>query len=145
MGQSAPTPAPQATVFAGHLGNEFQGTVPGMTYTGIVTAGWAGNADFLPCSYWIYVGVKAKVTMSVLRVTHDRLRLHGEVTPLQPLVDPARLTNPTLIVFQHKTAHGWRRLHVNNSSRSDMQSWVATTYFGLKPGHYVMRARFHRH
>lgn len=143
MGQTSDTLVAEVPLAHQIWGNFFQTTLPGLTYTAVLTASWAGNADYLPSSYWTCLPVRAKVTIAVARQTAKFLRLRATVSPLQPQDAPAFLSakNP-FVLFQRKVSGTWRYLGGADTMSTDSQSWQTSTYYHLKPGTYVLRGRF---
>lgn len=143
MGQNTDTPLAELPLINQLWGNFFQTTLPGLTHSAVLTATWAGNADYSPSSHWTFVPVRAKVTIAVARQTARFLRLRASVSPLQPLDGPALLSaRSPFVLFQRKVSGAWRNLNGADTWSTDSQSWQASTYYHLKPGTYVLRARF---
>jgi hypothetical protein len=124
-------------------GNVFSATLPGLRHSAILTATWAGDADYLSSSRWTFVPVRAKVTIALTRQTAKFLRLRATVSPLQPQDAPAFISAKSpFVLFQRKMKGAWRYMGMGDTMSSDGQSWQSSTYYGLKPGTYVLRARF---
>ena len=143
MGENADTLVAQPTVTTAPWGNVFQATLAGLKHSSILTATWAGNADYLPSAYWIFVPVRAKVTLTAPRITAKYLKLRSTITPSQPQDEPTFLTAKNfLVLFQSRVDGKWKFMGMAGTASSDGQSWVSATYYGLEPGTYVLRARF---
>ena len=68
-------------------------------------------------------------------------RVVARVTPLQPMDAPAFITIKTpIMVFQRRVDGHWRSS--GGGSSTDGESWCSAKYSDLKPGTYVIRARF---
>ena len=122
--------------------NHFSTTLPGLTHSAIITATWAGDANYAPSATWNYVRVRGKVSLQVRANTTTYLRLRSEITPLQPKTAPAVGLQSPLVDFQRKVAGRWRSLGWGDTWSSDLTSVVQATYYHLKPGIYTLRARF---
>ena len=143
MGKNSDTLVAQATVTTAPWGNVFQATLAGLKHSAILTAKWAGNADYSPCRYWIFVPVRAKVTLTAPQVTANHLKLRATITPAQPQDEPAFLTaKDFLILFQRKVDGKWTYMGMGDTASSDGKSWVTGTSYDPDPGDYVLRARF---
>jgi hypothetical protein len=143
MGQNADTLVAEVPVTHHlHLGNFFQTTLPGLTHSAILTLTWAGNADYLASSHWTFVPVRARVTIAVTRHTAQFLRLRATVSPLQPLDAPALISRSILVLFQRRVSSTWKFMGGGDLMSTDGQSWQSETYYHLRPGTYVLRARF---
>ncbi len=143
MGKNTDTLIGKATVTTAPWGNVFQATLAGLKHSAILTAKWAGNADYSPCSYWIFVPVRARVTLTAPQVSADRLKLRSTITPSQPQDEPVFLTADSfLVLFQRKVDGKWTYVGMGGTASSDGKSWVTGTFYDPDPGDYVLRARF---
>jgi hypothetical protein len=143
MGEDTDTLVGEVPVTFDLRGNPFQATLPGLTHSAILSATWAGDADYLPSSHWTFVRVRAKVTLTAPRINATYVRLRSTITPSQPQDAPAFLTAKSfLVLFQRRVAGTWKYMGMGGTASTDGQSWVQGTYYGLKPGAYVLRARF---
>jgi len=141
VGESADTLVVEAPLTLAFWGNNFSATVPDVTRTCVLTATWAGTADYLPASYWLTVPVRPKVTISAPRVSAALTRLVARVSPSQPMDAPAFITiKSPFMVFQRRVDGRWRPF--SSWSSTDGESWCSAKYRDLKPGIYVLRARF---
>jgi hypothetical protein len=143
MGEDTDTLLAEVPITHSVFTNEFHATLPGLTHSSILTATWAGNAEYLPSSHWTFVRVRAKVTLTAPRINATYVRLKGTITPSQPQDAPSFFTAKSfLVLFQRRVAGEWTFMGMGDTASSDGQSWVRSTYYGLKPGTYVLRARF---
>ena len=143
VGESADGLVTEAPLALAPWGNTFSATIPDVTRTCVLTATWAGTADYLPASYWLIVPVRAKVTVSAPRVSASVTRLLAKVTPTQPMDAPAfvSIKSPIMVFQRHINGH-WRSFTGEGVSSTDGESWCSVKYFDLRPGTYVLRARF---
>lgn len=145
MDQDSDTLVAQVPLRSMGWGNIFDARVSGMRYNGIVTASWVGDGDHLPASSWCYVGVRAKVRLRALHIGHGSLKLRATITPAQPQDAPAFLTAKSwlgLVLFQRQVKGRWQLLSGMSTLDSDLHSRVTVSFSGLKPGRYLLRARF---
>ena len=142
MGQNNETLLTELPLSPYIVGSHFSATLPGLTHSAILTATWAGNAEYSPSSVWTFVRVRAKVTLQVKANTATYLRLRSEITPLQPLDAPAFGLPSPLLLFQCRVDGKWRSMGWGDTGSTDRESWIQATYYHLKPGTYVLRARF---
>jgi hypothetical protein len=143
MGENADTLVAQATITTAPWGNVFQATLAGLTHSSILTATWAGNADYLRSTHWTFVPVRAKVTLRATRITAKYLRLRATITPSQPQDIPTFLTaDDFLVLFQWRVDGKWKYMGMGGTASSNGKSWVSGTFYGLESGTYVVRARF---
>jgi hypothetical protein len=143
MGKNTDTAMGQATVTWTSWGNGSQATLPGLTYSAIVTATWAGNADYLSAAHWIFVPVRAKVTLTAPKVNANVLKLRSTITPSQPQDEPVEMTGlGFLVMFQRKVNGKWTYMGMGGTGSSDGKSWVTGAFYDPRPGTYVLRARF---
>lgn len=143
MGENSDTFVAEVPLIQSIVDNMFSATLPGLTHSAILTATWTGNSGYLPSNRWTFVPVRAQVTMATPRVTAKFMRLRATIRPLQPLDAPAFIgAKRTLVLFQRRVNGTWKSIGMGDTMSTDAQSWVSSTYYGLKPGRYVLRARF---
>jgi|GEM_PF-2859810 len=142
MGENSDTLLVEAPITYSTAGNLFGAKLPALTHSAIITATWGGNSSYSTSSVWTYVRVRAKVTLRVKANSETRLRLRSEITPLQPHTGPSFGVPTMLVRFQRKVGGRWTSMGTGKSRSTDGESWVQTTYYHLKPGVYVLRARF---
>jgi hypothetical protein len=143
VGETTDTLVAEVPLSLAFWGNTFRATVPDVTRTCVLTATWAGNADYLPTSYWLVAPVRAKVTIAAPRVSAAMTRLVSRVTPAQPMDAPAFVAiDVPIMVFQRRIDGHWRRFFGAGVWGTDGENWYSAKYFHLRPGTYVVRARF---
>jgi len=141
-GESSDTLVAEAPLTSLPWGNQFSATIPTVTHTSIVTAVWDGNADYLPASYWVCVSVRAKVGLKAAHVSAARTRLVATVTPPQHMDAPAWVADSLFVDIQRRVHGRWGYFMEAGVLGTDGENWWRFDYFHVKPGTYVLRARF---
>jgi len=142
-GESSETLVAEAPLTCLPWGNDFSATIPTVTHTSIVTAVWDGNADYLPASYWVCARVRAKVGLKAAHVSAAHTRLVATVTPTQHMDAPAFIAiDVPIIVIQRRIDGRWGYFMEAGVWSTDGENWCRFNYFDVKPGTYVLRARF---
>jgi hypothetical protein len=142
MGSNVDTPLASTPVTFSTAGDVFGARLPGLTHSAIITAGWDGDAEHAASSVWTYVRVRARVTLQVRANTTTRLRLRSAITPLQPHTGPSFGVPALLVEFQRRVGARWAPLGAGDACSTDNESFVKASYYHLRPGVYVLRARF---
>jgi hypothetical protein len=126
-------------------GNVFKALVPAVTRNCVITASWAGNADYLASSTWVFAGVKPKLTLAVKSATRRQTKFRIVVSPGQPFYKEGPVLPPLITDVQCRVHGVWTVFPVKRGGWStDGESWWTYRYSGVKPGKYLVRAHFQR-
>ena len=124
-------------------GNVFYAVIPAVVRSCVVTATWDGDADYLPSSTWMFAGVRPKLTVKTPVVTRKHLRVRVTVSPEQPLHRQGMTRPPFIADVQCRVRGVWKQFPAElGVLGTDGASWCAYDYYDVKPGTYLVRARF---
>ena len=144
VGESVDTLVGDAPVtFNVMSGSVFHAVVPAAVRSCIVTVSWEGNADYLASTTWMFAGVRPKLAIRVPVATRKYTRVRITIAPEQPLHRQG-MTRPPFLADVQCRRHGvWTRFPAElGSMGTDGESWCVYTFYDVKPGTYVIRARF---
>ena len=124
-------------------GNVFQVVVPAGTRSCVITASWDGDADYVASSTWMFAGVTLRLTLKVRPAARKETSMRITVSPDQPFFAQG-MTPPPFIADVQCRMHGvWTRFPAEVGVLStNGKSSCAYSYYDVKPGTYVIRARF---
>jgi len=143
VGESTDTfVADAAVTYSMMYGNAFQAIVPAVTRSCMITVTWAGNADYLASSTWMFAGVRPKLSLAVKLATRKQTKFRLTVSPEQPYYLP--LEKPPFIADVQCRVHGvWTAFPAElGGAGTDGTSWCTYSYYNVKPGKYLVRAHF---
>ena len=143
-GESEDTLVGEATVMYDLMaGNRFHAVVPAVARNCVVTVAWSGSAEYLPSSAWAFAGVRPRLAVKVQSATRKDTRVRITISPGQPLHRQG-MTRPPLLADVQCRSHGvWKRFPAElGGTGTDGESWCTYTFYDVKPGNYVIRARF---
>jgi hypothetical protein len=145
VGESGDVFVADATVNYDNMmsGNTFSAVVPAVTRSCQITATWAGNADYLASSSWMFAGVRPKLTLAVKTATRRQTKFRITVSPGQPFYQ-LPLQKPPFIADVQCRVHGvWTRFPGEvGVAGTDGETWCMYGYYDVKPGNYLIRAHF---
>jgi hypothetical protein len=144
VGESVDTLVGDAPVtFNVMSGNVFDAVIPAVARSCIVTVAWEGNADYLASTTWMFAGVRPKLAIRAPVATRTETRVRVTIAPEQPLHHQG-MTRPPFLADVQCRRHGvWTRFPAElGSMGTDGESWCVYTFYDVKPGTYVIRARF---
>ena len=124
-------------------GNIFSAVIPAVKRNCLITAVWAGNADYGASSTWMFAGVKPKLKLTVLAATAKMTKLRCQVTPRQPFDRQGMVAPPFIAIVQCRQAGHWTTFPGELSTAgTNGESWCAYSYYDVQPGTLVLRVRF---
>jgi hypothetical protein len=124
-------------------GNVFRTVVPDLVRSCIVTVVWAGDADHVAASAWVFAGVKSRLTVNVPVATRKETRVRIVVSPEQPFARQGMMRPPFIADVQCRLHGVWKRFPADlGTASTNGTSWCTYRYFKVKPGTYVIRGRF---
>jgi hypothetical protein len=145
VGESADTFVADATVSYDSMmsGNTFSAVVPAATRSCQITATWAGNGDYLASSTWMFAGVRPKLKLMMKTAPRSQAKFRITVSPEQPF-HQLPLQKPPFIADVQCRVHGvwtWFPGELGVAG-TDGKSWCMYEFYDVKPGKYLVRARF---
>ncbi len=145
VGESADTFVADAIVSYDSMmtGNTFSADAPGVSRSCQITATWAGNADYLASSTWMFAGVRPKLKLVAKTATRRRTTFRITVSPEQPFYQ-LPLQKPPFIADVQCRVHGvWTSFPAElGGAGTDGKSWFTYSFYDVKPGKYLIRAHF---
>jgi hypothetical protein len=124
-------------------GNTFSAVVPAVTHSCQITAAWAGNADYLASSSWMFAGVRPKLTLAVKASTRRQTKFRITFWPGQPFYQLPLQKPPFLADVQCRVRGLWTGFPGElGVAGTDGSSWCTYGYYDVKPGKYLIRAHF---
>ncbi len=144
VGESTDTFVADATVTYGMMTpNTFQAIVPGVTRSCIITVTWAGNADYLATSTWMFAGVRPRLSLVVKSATRKLTRFRLTVSPEQPFYPLPLEKRPFIADVQCRVRGVWTAFPAGlGGTGTDGTSWCTYSFYNVKPGKYLVRAHF---
>ena len=98
-----------------------------MTRSCQITATWAGNADYLASSSWMFAGVRPRLTLAVKTATRSQTKFRLTVSPEQPFYQ-LPLQKPPFIADVQCRVHGaGRGSRLSSEERAQTASRGACT------------------
>ena len=145
VGESSDTFVADATVSYDNMmsGNTFSAVVPAVSRSCQITATWAGNADYLASSSWMFAGVRPKLKLVAKTATPRKPKFYITVSPEQPFYQLPLQKPPFLADVQCRVHGVWTDFpgEVGVAGSDGKTSWMYG-YYGVKPGKYLVRAHF---
>jgi hypothetical protein len=126
-----------------NTGNVFQGKIPGLKRSCIVTAKWAGNTLYFAARTWMFAGVWPKLTATTPLLTQRETKVRIDISPAQPLHVQGMTRPPFLATVQCRVAGVWTDFPGElGAAGTDGKSWCEYEYFNVPAGTYTIRASF---
>ena len=145
IGESSDTFVADATVSYDNMmsGNTFSAVVPAVSRSCQITATWAGNADYLASSSWMFAGVRPKLKLVAKTATPRKTKFYITVSPEQPFYQLPLQKPPFLADVQCRVHGVWTDFpgEVGVAGSDGKTSWMYG-YYDVKPGKYLVRAQF---
>lgn len=144
VGSNVSTYVGKATVTYNLMtGNVFQGVIPRLRRSCVVTARWAGNAHYFAARTWMFAGVSPRLTVTTPIVTQHETKVRVDFSPTQPLHRQGMTKPPFLATVQCRVDGVWTDFPGELGVLStDGESWCVYEYFNVPAGSYTIRANF---
>ena len=144
VGRNVSTFVGKATVTYNLMtGNVFQGVIPRLRRSCVVTARWGGNARYFAARTWMFAGVSPRLTVTTPIVTQHEMKVRIDFSPAQPLHRQGMTRPPFLAAVQCRLDGVWTDFPGELGVLStDGKSWCVYEYFNVAAGTYTIRANF---
>jgi hypothetical protein len=124
-------------------GNVFQGKIPRLRRSCVVTAKWAGNARYFAARTWMFAGVSPRLTVTTPLLTQHETKVRIGVSPEQPLHRQGMTKPPFIATVQCRVNGVWTDFPGElGGAATDGGSWYEYEYFNVPAGTYTIRADF---
>jgi len=144
VGESVDTYVGDATVaHNSSTGNTFRIVVPSVARSCMISASWEGDADHATSSTWMFAGVRPRVRLAVKSATGKDTQFRITVSPKQPYYAAGMTPPPRIADLQCRRHGAWTRFPARLAGwSSDIRTFITYRYDDVKPGKYIVRARF---
>lgn len=144
VGRNVDTFVGKATVtYSMTTGNVFQGKIPHLRRSCVVTAKWAGNARYFAARTWMFAGVLPRLSVTTPLLTQHETKVRIDIAPAQPLHRQGMTRPPFLATVQCRVDGVWTDFPGELGVLStDGKSWCVYEYFNVPAGTYTIRAKF---
>jgi len=144
VGRNVDTYVGKATVtYSVTTGNVFQGTIPRLTRSCVVTAKWAGSARYFAARTWMFAGASPRLSVTTPLHTQHETKVRIDISPAQPLHRQGMTRPPFLATVQGRVDGVWTDFPGElGVAGTDGKSWCEYEYFNVPAGTYTIRANF---
>lgn len=126
-----------------NTGNVFQGKIPRLRRSCVVTVKWAGNTRYFAARTWMFAGVSPKLTVTTPLLTQHETKVRIGASPAQPLHRQGMTRPPFLATVQRRVDGVWTDFPGElGAAGTDGKSWWEYEYFNVPAGTYTIRANF---